>query len=235
MDNANIKKVAAVLLLLSATPSLFAEERYVGLGVGPEIANFKQHAVIIGGPPSTTLRIIDINRFSAKGTSLSLFGGIGFRFPMCNSNCDRIYFGIEANANIRNLIHKRTNRELIHLEFNHTYYKMHRGDFGISFLPGVLVSDCSLFYARLGYAHGRLKVDTTDISLQNKSGSLNGVRYGLGLRQGLNECLAFRLEYGQTHYQKIKMFTFDRANNVAKTTHIRPYVQRFELGLLFNF
>lgn len=31
------------------------------------------------------------------------------------------------------------------------------------------------------------------------------------------------------------MFTFDPAGNEAKTTHIRPCTQRFEIGALLNF
>jgi outer membrane immunogenic protein len=108
-------------------------------------------------------------------------------------------------------------------------------DFGIGFLPGILFSDCSLLYARLGYSNGKFKVDTTDTSLQNISKSLNGFRYGLGFRQRLSECLSFRLEYGQINYKKLKMFTFDPVGNVAKATHIKPKLQRFEVGLLFTF
>jgi len=233
MDDANIRKVVTLWLLLTATPCLVAEECYVGLGVGPETANFKQKAVVIGRNPSN-FTAIDKNQFAAKGAFASLFGGVGFQFPMCDSHCDRIYLGIEGNANIRSLMHKATNRELINSNYNHTYYKMHY-DFGVSLLPGILISDCNLFYGRLGYANGKFKVNTTDTSLQNISRTLNGLRYGLGFRQRLNECLSFRLEYGQVNYKKIKMFTYDPVGNVAKTTHITPYIQRFELGLLFNF
>lgn len=244
MSDANIKVTASLLLLLTS-PSLFAQEPslhsilttcreyYIGLGLGPETANFKQSAFFKGTPEN--VNVIDTNQFSAKkGAFASLCAGLGFSFSICDLDSNRIYFGIEANADIRTLAHKAKNKELTHLNFNHTYYKMHR-DFGIGLLPGILFSNSGLFYARLGYANGRFQSDTTDTSLQNISRSRNGFRYGLGFRQSLNECLAFRLEYGQINYKKIKMFSFEPIGNATKTTHITPRVQRFELGLLFNF
>ncbi len=240
-----IKRIITSFVLLLSTPSLFAQEfscdsicdafrgSYLGFGLGPETANFKQKALVIGRTPSN-FRAIDTNRFAGKGTFASLFGGFDFALPICDPKCDSLYLGIEANANIRRLRHKATNREFINVSYNHTYRKMHY-DFGISFLPGILFSECNILYARLGYSNGKFKVDTTDTSLQNISKSLNGFRYGLGFRQRLSECLSLRLEYGQINYKKLKMFTYDPVGNVAKTTHIRPDIQRFELGLLFNF
>lgn len=241
----NIKKVATSLILLLSTSSLNAQELsfesvcnsfkayYVGLGIGPETANFNQKAIIIGGAPSN-FNAIDRNHFAGKGSFASLFAGLDFGFAGCGENYDNLYLGIEANANVRTLKHKSTNKEFIKFNFNHTYRKMHR-DFGIGFLPGILFSNCSLLYARLGYSNGKFIMDTTDTSLQNVSRSLNGFRYGLGFRQRLSECLSFRLEYGQINYKKLNIFTYDRVGNVAKTTYIRPKTQRFELGLLLTF
>lgn len=242
----NIKKVATSLVLLLSTSSLIAQElscdsmchsfrgSYVGVGIGPETANFKQKALFIGRAPSADVRVIDTNRFAGKGAFASLFAGFDFGFPMCDPNCDNLYFGIEANANIRNLKHKYTNKEFVNINFNHDYRKMHY-DLGISVLPGILFSNCSLLYARLGYSNGKFKVDTTDTSLQNISTSRNGFRYGLGFRQSLSECLSLRLEYSQINYKRFKMFTYDPIGNAAKTTHTTPHIQRFEVGLLFTF
>lgn len=230
------KLVGALALTFPLASFGFCEsyEAYVGLGIGPETANFKQKAFVIGQPPSTSFRVIDETHLAGKGGFGSLFGGLALKFPACDPHCDTFYLGVEANANFRNVKFESTNEEFINMTFNHTTYRMRR-DFGISVLPGILLSKCTLFYARLGYANGRFSSNTTDTSLQNIHKNLNGFRYGLGFRQGINECFAFRIEYSQTNYQKAHMTTFDPVGNVRKSTAITPTLQRFELGIMYIF
>lgn len=234
-----LKQGSLVALLCGfAGPSfgLCGYETYVGFGIGPEAVVFRQKAVIINRPPNggNPTSIIDKNEFGGEGGFLSLLAGIGTRFSLFDSNCDNFYLAAEINANSRTLKRKLTNEEFNNFNFSHTYYQMRR-DLGISLLPGIFFSDCTLFYARLGYANGRFIVDTTDTSLQNIRRSLNGFRYGFGFRQALNACWAFRIEYNQVTYQKANMFTFDPVGNTRKSTSITPHTKRFEFAVLYTF
>lgn len=232
-----LKKLAAIALMSYSTASICSNELYIGLGAGPQHANFKQRAFFSENSPlpDRNVRVIEKDHFAGKGHFYSLFAGFGFRCSFCNPECDDAYFGIEANADYRRLRFKTSNDEFIHLNFDRNIYRMKR-DFGISALPGVIFNDCSLFYARLGYANGRFTTDILgDDSLQNLHKNRNGFRYGLGFRQSLSECLAFRIDYSQTKYKKSKMFFAVPSAGIAKTTNITPYTQRFELGVMYLF
>lgn len=228
------KVLLGIPLFMLSMPSFGFCESYVGLGIGPENVNFKQKAQVINRPPSADARVIDKTQFGGQGGFGSIFAGIAYRFAGCDPNCDNLYLGGEINFNFRTLKFKSTNEEFVNFNFNHNTYRMRR-DYGISLLPGILFSDCTLFYARLGYSNGRFVSDTTDTSLQSLSKNRNGFRYGLGFRQGFNACWAFRIEYNQIDYQKVKMQTFDPVGNVLKNTSITPHTQRFELGLMYTF
>lgn len=225
-------------VLLGFTTASYAScEFYAGLGVGPESADYKQKALIVRTSPFnviTNFNVIDKTHYSGRGWSGSLFAGYAMRFASCDTNCEDLYLALEANITGRKVKFKSSNNEFIHGNFNHTAYKMER-DYGISLLPGYAISDCTLFYARVGYARGQFKISTTDISLLNIHKDLNGFRYGLGIRQALNECFAIRLDYSHTNYKRANMFTFDRVGFTAKSTSIKPTTNRLELGAIYTF
>lgn len=227
----------AFSLLTFSTVSWGGCEFYVGLGVGPESANYRQKSSVIQATPFnaiTNFDVIDKTHLAGKGWFGSLFAGYAMQFSPCDTDCEKLYLALEANADIRSVKFKSSNDEVLHLNFNHTAYKMGR-NFGISLLPGYLLTDCTLFYVRVGYANGRFSLATTDISLVNMHKNLNGFRYGLGIRQEINECFAIRMDYSHINYKRVKMFTFDPVGFTSKSTSIKPTTNRFELGVIYTF
>lgn len=224
--------ISSFCLILSA-PIYSSCETYLGIGIGPEYAEFKKRALVINRPPEENTRVIEKTWLAGRGGFASIFAGFGYRFPGCNPNCETLYIGVEANANRRKVRFKETNEEFVFFDFGHETYEMRRS-YGISLLPGIFFSDCTLFYGRLGYENGKFYSDSTDTTLQNLTKNLGGFRYGLGFRQGFNSCWAFRIEYSQTNYKKVKMSTFTLPNTL-KNTSFTTYTQRFEVGLLYTF
>lgn len=223
-------------LLMSSMPSYSSCEYYVGAGLGPQMVNFKQKANFLN-VTSGNARVVQSQDFAAQGCFASIFIGGGLKFTSYDPCRENLYLGIEANADWRRLMFKNTNLEFVFLNFTHTYYKLHR-DLGISLLPGFLLTDCSLFFLRFGYANTRFSSDTNDISLQNLSSThLNGFRYGLGMRYSFNPCWAFRIEYDQINYDRIQMSTLfpSQGTFATKDTRIKPRVGRFELGIVYTF
>lgn len=238
----SIKLLGTLLLAFFSTSSFGFDyragtcETYLGVGIGPENVDFRQKVYFINKPafPATGERVFDKTHSAGNGGFLSIFGGIAAKFPGCGE-CDKFYLALELNANARTLHHRRINTEFVHINFGHTFFKM-RNDYGVSVLPGVFFTPCSLLYARFGYVHSRLITNTTDESLQNIRKNLSGLRYGLGFRQAFDECLALRLEYSQNIYRKrAKMFAEPLPGVITKTTYITPYTQRFEVALIYTF
>lgn len=227
----------ALSLLTFSTASWSSCESYVGLGIGPESANFRQKSSVTRAAPFNTIinfDVIDKTHLAGKGSFGSLFAGYAMRFAPCDTDCENLYLALEANADVRSVKFKFSNDEVLHANFNHTTYKMGR-NLGISLLPGYLLTDCTLFYARLGYANGRFSIATTDISLVNMHKNLNGFRYGIGIRQAINDCFAVRMDYSHINYKRVKMSTFDPVGFTSKSTSVKPTTNRFELGIIYTF
>ncbi len=223
-------------LMLFSAAGICSNEFYIGLGAGPNHANFKQRAFFsrVSAFDVSNVRVIEKDHFAGKGYFFSVFAGAGLRCSLCNADCEDGYLGLELNADYRRIKFRTSNDEFIHLNFQRNIYKM-KQDYGISLLPGFIFNDCSLFYGRLGYANGKFKTDVNDDTLQNLHKWRSGFRYGLGFRQSLSECFAFRIDYSQTTYKKSKMFFSLPSQNLGKTTTVTPYTQRFELGVMYIF
>lgn len=231
------RMVATLALAISTNCWGYSNEFYIGIGTGPETADFKQDARIINNLGMfTAFDAVDKTHHAGKGWFGSAFAGIGFRFkPCCDSKCENLYLGIEGNMDQRSLRWKLENFEFIRQNYNFTKYEM-TSDYGVSLLPGLFLTDSTLFYVRIAHTKGQFKVLTTDTSLRNHlHKTLNGFRYGLGMRHNVSDCWALRLDYSQTTYKHAKMFTFDRGSFVSKHTSVTPRTSKFELGLMYMF
>jgi outer membrane immunogenic protein len=236
-------KISLIIALMSfGTAGICSDEFYVGLGAGPQHADFKQRTFFsLNSPfPASDVRVIEKDHFAGKGHFYSFFAGLGFKGSLCCPEREDAYFGVELNADLRRVRFRSTNDEFVHLNFNENIYRMRR-DLGVSILPGILFNDCTLFYARLGYANGRFKTTVSDPTLQSIHKNRDGFRYGLGFRQTICECLAFRIDYSQTKYTRSKMFFALPASpstspvDIVKSTMVTPYTHRFELGIMYLF
>lgn len=224
------------LLAFSSTSWGFCET-YIGLGAGPQAGNFKQHSIVGRASPHdiiTNFFVVQKTHYAAHGPFASIFAGVAYRFDDCYTRCKDLYLAAELNADARSLKFKSYNNEFIHSNFNHDKYKMNH-DLGVCLLPGYLLTECTLFNARVGYVNGRFKIDSTDETVPNVHKNLSGFRYGVGIKQGITDCIAIRMDYSHITYKSFKLLGTDDPAFITKTTRISPFVHRFELGVVYDF
>lgn len=209
---------------------------YVGLGLGPDYASIQQNASI----SQVNSGILEFNardttQVAATGVFGTLFAGYGMFFtnpyiPCCKN----LYLAAELNGNLSSMEHERKNTEYVHGTFSKTTYKMN-SSYGISFLPGFLVTKSALVYARVGYSNANFKVSTSDISLQSIHKDLGGFRWGFGVKQDLMKQVSMRLDYSHVDYENAKMSALDTLSNTTKITHVTPHTNEVEASLIYNF
>lgn len=223
------------LIFLSLSTVSWSDGFYVGLGVGPQSANFSQDSSIIQSSllPLQNFNVINKAKFAGRGVFGSLFGGYGRRFCIQGFNPNSLYLAAELNGDLSSTQFETSNSEFIHANFSKTTMKI-ENSYGISLLPGIYYSCNTLFYARLGYVRSHFTVDTSDTSLANVSTGLDGFRYGFGIKQNLTRKLAFRMEWSRNNYQGTSFSTLDPASLVSKTTTITPRTDKVEFALVYD-
>jgi outer membrane immunogenic protein len=228
--------ITATILSALCSSTVFAREMYLGIGLGPDYAKFQKNSNIsqvLDGRLEFNAQ--DDNQFSGTGTFGTIFAGMGTRFKMpytCTPNQDG-YLALELNANRSTLKYTMSNDELVHSNFSTTIYRMNHA-YGVSLLPGYVYHDATLFYGRLGYARGDLRIITADATIGNSHQYMDGFRWGLGLRQMLSKQFAVRMEYSHVGYRNISLSTLS-TNNVAKSTHITPQTNEVEFSIMYLF
>lgn len=213
------------LLLISSS---FAQGLYVGLGSGLEGANFTQDAHVKQQEnQKVNFDVIDKQHQAGTGVFGSIFIGYGLNY------C-RFYLAGELNANASTVEFKSSNSEFIHKTFSNTYYKIRRS-YGISLIPGLVLSNLSLLYARIGHVVGNFEISTTDLSLENQNKLLNGRRYGIGIKQSFYNRFSFIIDFSHIDYDQTRLFTFAQKSNTSKGTKIKPETAQIEIGIVYNF
>ncbi len=224
-----LSSIAGILFMFGST-CWASHQYYLGVSVGPEYAQFRQKAHIVSPGRSD---IIDKTRFAGKGVFGSIFVGVQKYFSLDTCRED-FFLACEFNFDISSVTFKSSNDEFVHQTFNKAKYAA-KHSVGLSLLPGLLLNNSTLFYARLGGLSRNFKIITTENTLPNTNKNRYGFRYGLGIQQCLSDQFAFRLEYSQALYQKMRIFGNDAAGGVTKNTSIAPQTQKFEIGLIYNF
>lgn len=220
-----IKKIGyAITLLFPLTAFALNNGFYIGAGAGPESTDFKQTAYITQ-PGNFNAK--DATHLSGTGVFGNIFGGYVW-------SCKYLYLAGEANYSPSSDEFNSSNSEFIHGSFATTSYKM-RYSYSVSLLPGFLWTPCTLFYGRLGYAWGNFQTSTSDISLANVNRTLNGPRYGLGIKQQVYQNFSVRVEYSQIYYRSTHFTTFDPNSSVTKRTNITPSTGQTEFSLVYDF
>lgn len=113
-----------------------------------------------------------------------------------------------------------------------------KGNYGISFLPGIKLNDSTLAYARLGYHWGRVSVDESVIFSDtptglprtvipfNYSSTRGGFNYGLGIETAIVRNFSVRGEVNHTDY---------RSFNTNIGTNIKVLDNQAMVGLIYHF
>lgn len=201
----------ASALAFLASKACFGTAAYIGAGLGPYFADFKQDSNIV---EPGAFDVINKSHTSGLGIFADIFAGYGWQH-------ENFYWAGEIAANINSTDSKASNSELIRHNFSATDYEVRKG-YSLSILPGYIFQETTLFFAHLGYSNINFKLSTSDTSLTNVNKYLDGFRYGLGIKRKILENLAFRMEHTQAKYQSTSFTTVDPISGVSKHTSIRP-------------
>ncbi len=92
--------------------------------------------------------------------------------------------------------------------------------YGVSIIPGVMLSDHTLGFARAGVVRARFP---------KQNSNSTGGEFGVGLQTSLTQCLDLRAEYDFIAYRSISGKTGGKAYSVS------PRSDQFNLGLVYKF
>lgn len=195
-----LKKILLTGSILSLTTSVAlaigGPSPYVGISTGL-ISNGANKTVVSTSPSKT------IGNF--RGIPLNFFGGYGGEIYQ-NIYLAGELFGTAGTANISNKDGLKT-----------TY------SYGLSALPGVMLNERTLAYARIGVIRSRFA--------NFSSGRIRtGGQFGAGLQTCLTQNLDLRGEYDYVTYNTGKIWT---ANNTKN--YLIPHMDQFTLGLVYKF
>lgn len=220
-----LKKISyAVAILFPMGAFALNNGFYLGAGAGPEATDFKQTAYI---NQPRNFSVTDTEHLSGTGVFGTIFGGYSW-------SCNQLYIAGEGNYNVSSDEFNSSNSEFIHNNFSKTSYKL-RYSYSASLIPGFLLTPCTLFYGRIGYAWGNFQTSTSDTSLANVNRTLSGPRYGIGIKQAVFQNFSVRVEYSQIYYRATSFTTFDPNSFVTKTTNISPSTGLVEFSVVYDF
>lgn len=160
---------------------------------------------------------------SASGTSYSLIGGYGRYVD------EPLYIGFEA---FYNHSHANTSQNIASYQGIEGVYHLKSlmtGTYGISLLPGIKLSDSTLFYVKTGYARITSKTfESSDtLALNNvHSHEVNAIQYGAGLETAIYQNWSIRGEYVHLNGQR---FTTPVGTQITYSDN------QFMLGILYHF
>lgn len=196
---------------------------YVGAAAGYDSyrivddADFVEGAINVSADP----------RLSANGAVGGGFVGIGHYFP----NLYNTYFAVELFGNGSAA---KSDYETI-LSPSDTVFKSHidvSSNYGIGFLPGIKLTQDTLFYVRLGYNWTNIDVEekvfisNALVATSHTDVTSSGFVYGLGIEAAIFDNFSARGEFSHTDYSD-----FD----TEIESDISPANNQFMLGLIYHF
>lgn len=221
-----ITRIAGALSLLIATPSFAG--LYVGAAVGPEGASFSQKAHVQRPGTFDAFNVIDRNHFAGIGLFGTVFAGISWIYK-------QIYMAVEVNASMSSVEYKLINDEYVHGNFSKTTFTARNSE-GISALPGILLSENTVLYGRIGFANGKIKlVEGGDPTIHGSGRRRDGLRWGVGIRHAFNEQFSFMMDFSSITYRHFYSFDYEPNGNVTKSTKIIPKTAQVAFGLIYRF
>jgi len=196
---------------------------YLGVGVGYDSYRMRQNVNLTDSVGNNMNQNPALN---ATGWMGGLFGGYGQY--MTNSN---IYLGGELFANLSNASTTQTVTGSAAGGGAANYYTntSGNGSYGISFIPGVKITNNTLLYVRGGYIRTKFEVKestSTGFSSSNNNWQ-NGWNYGVGLESAIYDNWSVRTEYTHANFSS---YTIS-----ASGTKVTPSDNQVMLGLLYHF
>jgi outer membrane immunogenic protein len=194
--------IAAAILATSSTIA-FANGPYLGASLG--VNNTKFDGKNADGDNTFSL--------GSRGALLNVFGGYG---ATVNQN---IYLGGELFAGA-------TNANAKVKDSDGTANLRTKYSFGISFIPGYMLTDHTMLYGRVGLVKTRFEAkDTSAGTTTTDRKTLTGGQVGLGMQTSLTQNVDLRGEYVYTGYRSAKMLG----------DKMTPSTDQFNLGVVYKF
>ncbi len=190
---------------------------YLGAAAGYDSYKIRNSIDITSGGSTLFQQNPDLN---AVGGSYTLLGGVGKYFD------EPLYMGIELFYN-----YTRANSTNNVGDGGIDYYvkSVVLTTYGASLLPGIKLSDSTLFYLRGGYSRLDMKTfeTSTALNINNaQSNGVNGIHFGLGLETVIYRSISLRGEYTHTNNKNFQTKT---------GTIVNPTNNQVMLALLFHF
>lgn len=186
------KKLVVASALVLASSAAFAGSAYVGAGLGVS------HQMFTAKEDADMIDMHSKSNFGGTGALLNLNAGYGAKLNQ------KIYLGGEVlvnatSANVKGTEFSTADDELT-LKFKTKY------TIGASIIPGVMVNDNTMAYARVGIVRSRFDVKTSGTgSFEGMSDSdqdsVTGGQFGLGLQTKLTQNVDLRGEYTYNTYR----------------------------------
>lgn len=188
--------------LVQVTPPCSFDGFYFGLGVGGELGqnDIDANVVDLTDPDATPLAFT--NATNSSSIVGSAFLGFGKTFQ------NRYYLGLEAVGDLSSL--KRT----VNFAIEQVRVRPSNWDVGFDLRPGVLVTPCTLMYARAGVGIRQIKSNfnvfasspssnqASLINVLNTNKTEAGFRLGLGFEQMVTHNVSLGMDYVFTQYGK---------------------------------
>lgn len=196
--------LAALLLGLSAHGAVSTE--FNGLNLGGALGGLSTSADFGSSYNFNTFEgsqsIEDSNESSQQSSLWSAhlgYGGTVYDWPL--------WLGLEIFVNNadKDLVGSMSFEEIPGAQFT-VESNLNRTEYGFDFRPGVLATETTLIYARVGAAFNTLAISAGDNapSFDDSSKKVLGLRLGAGLEQKLSCQLSFSLDYIYTGYGDVE-------------------------------
>jgi len=199
-----LKKVLVASAIFALSSNAAFAGAYVGADLGANFALYKEE-------PQGLATV----RFGDVGPMADLFVGYGQLVK------EKFYLGGEAFTTGFATRVKAIDSD----DFTHSFDT--RYSYGVSLIPGVMISDNTMAYARVGVVRTGFRVKTSVEGYDESTNEIsNGGQAGLGLQTHLTPNLDLRGEYDFTSY---KSFT------TGEDEKITPTSGQVKLGLVYKF
>jgi opacity protein-like surface antigen len=212
--------ISTVILATATSTAAFAGAPYLGVGLGMQNSSFQFH----DNSPSNN--VINVGK---RTPVAELFGGYGGLVSQS------VYLGGELFINTANMNSSSTVMTATQDISNGAQVSLQtKASYGISFIPGWMLTDHTMAYLRMGVLRTQFAVSVNGATGYNGSTSptQSGAEFGFGLQSKLSPNWELRGEYIYSTYNS---FNSTALSSTLTRYHFKPTTDRVNFGLLYKF
>lgn len=230
---------------------------YIGLAISGDDTNFRTYGTFTEGVPVEHFSSFSQDRLFLNGIGINgeIYAGYGQIYQDHYTLAGELFFsGSSDRANLESEFAATARSEVIGSAVVST--SIHRQyTAGAAIMPGIMLSEKTNFYGRLGYIYSRFKLNDNGFAVgdpipfgfidgfpNNFTRNRNGMQLGLGMSTKLHHNLVLRGEFRWERYGTLgfdNLFAFRPSEEVTDTTYgtvnIRPTVKSANVGISYLF